>query len=405
MHLYLDNDTTYALSNTTRKLVHIDEVDRGLACNCICPCCKQPMIANKGEKNHHYFSHERKAGTSIDAKKCRIITMHMVAEKIIAENKSVMLPPYYDFEKSRKISFVRVEIEERNDRSDIQPDIVGITDDGKRYLIEIKYTHEIDSKKMKKIFSEDLTCVEIDISNQKMNELETFLLDKSNDRVWINNKYGFDSIVDYYKKRGKDVRVIQKQMCKFKENSFYPLCQRFINEISHKGTNFVICDNIECSYTIAPPTIAPRKETSTQAKDISRIKRETKPITLAATPTFYIPQHEEYPPFKPQKADDECNYRCMPNSSSSLDEYFHNIHMNKVFYEEEGKCYKVLNYFRLKNIIGVVLVMIQGKEKYHAGYVLISKTTSFIHSWSRTYSDEHTATLSLKSRLNHMKVD
>ena len=73
--------------------------------------------------------------------------------------------------------------------------------------------------------------------------------------------------------------------------------------------------------------------------------------------------------------------------------------MNEVFYEEEGKCYKVLNCFRLKNIIGVVLVMIQKKEKYHTGYVLISKTTSFIHCWSKSYYDEHSATLALKGRL------
>ena len=66
MHKYFDNDTTYARSRITERLVHIDEVERGLACNCICPCCEQRMIANKGEKNQHYFSHERKAGTGID---------------------------------------------------------------------------------------------------------------------------------------------------------------------------------------------------------------------------------------------------------------------------------------------------------------------------------------------------
>ena len=73
--------------------------------------------------------------------------------------------------------------------------------------------------------------------------------------------------------------------------------------------------------------------------------------------------------------------------------------MNNVFYEEDGACYKVLNYFRIDNYIGVVLVKILPGKKYRTGYVLISKTASYIHNWSRIYYDEHTATLALKSRL------
>ena len=106
MHLNLDNDTTYALSNITQRLVHISKVDRGKNCDCICPCCKQPMIANKGEKNQHYFSHERKGDNNSNRAKCRTETMHRLAEQIIEENKSVMLPPYYVFEKSRAINLL-----------------------------------------------------------------------------------------------------------------------------------------------------------------------------------------------------------------------------------------------------------------------------------------------------------
>ena len=235
MHNNLDNDTTYALSSVTQKLVHISEVERGLACNCICPNCKQPMIANKGEKNQHYFSHERKGEGIFDRKQCRFATMHWLAEKFIADNKSVMLPPYFNIEKSKRIKFAEVEIEERNDRPDLQPDIVGITDDGKRYYIEIKYTHALDNKKISKIYSDDLTCVEIDISQQRMDNLENFLLNQSDDREWINNKYGFDSIVSYYKNQGIDVRVISVHECRRKGNNTPPVCGHFFNKICHNN--------------------------------------------------------------------------------------------------------------------------------------------------------------------------
>ena len=397
---HINNDTTYALSNITQRLVHISKVDDGKNCDCICPYCKKPMIANKGEKNRHYFSHERKGEKNSNLAKCRTETIHKLAIQIIEEKKSVMLPPYYVFEKYRAINFVRVEIEERNDRSDIQPDITGVTDSGDRYLIEIKYTHGVDSKKKEKIYAEDLTCVEIDISNQRMDDLESFLLNRPDDRVWINNKYGFESIVDYYKKHGKVIRVIPKQKCKSKENFFYPKCERFITEISHRGINYIICNDLtECSYTIHTDPIAPARKQDVHNNDISKNKRELTDETFHVEPPLLRNQQMYNQPFRPKDAWNESNYKCIPDNISSLDEYYNNIHMNNVFYEEEGTSYKVLNYFRSENLIGVVLVRIQDKEKYQAGYVLISKTTSFIHHWSKSYYDEHAATLSLKSRL------
>ncbi|KWU01421.1 hypothetical protein APQ14_06860 [Vibrio toranzoniae] len=45
------------------KLFDVSEVERGRACECICPSCKQLLRANKGdlEKKIHYFSHDPKS--------------------------------------------------------------------------------------------------------------------------------------------------------------------------------------------------------------------------------------------------------------------------------------------------------------------------------------------------------
>lgn len=40
-----------------RVLVHIDSVESGLACGCVCPVCSAPLQARKGQKNIHHFSH------------------------------------------------------------------------------------------------------------------------------------------------------------------------------------------------------------------------------------------------------------------------------------------------------------------------------------------------------------
>ncbi len=48
---------TYAL-NSLGKIVFVDDVAKGLDCECICPCCKEKLMAkNGGTKRIHHFAH------------------------------------------------------------------------------------------------------------------------------------------------------------------------------------------------------------------------------------------------------------------------------------------------------------------------------------------------------------
>lgn len=51
----------YAFSQSLNRLVGVDEVERGLDCNCICPSCGMRLEARQGEINIHHFSHHDKA--------------------------------------------------------------------------------------------------------------------------------------------------------------------------------------------------------------------------------------------------------------------------------------------------------------------------------------------------------
>lgn len=175
---------TYAL-NECGKMVCIDSVERGLDCNCFCPKCKERLIARLGKgKRQPHFAHQKES----NCQGSYMTALHMLAEQIIRDEKAVMAPAYIDIPK-HLFSFKHVEVEQRVDRNDMQPDLVGITEDDKRWAIEIRNTHEVDETKIDKIKASNITCLEIDVRDQTLENLKSFLLESTENRKWINNPY------------------------------------------------------------------------------------------------------------------------------------------------------------------------------------------------------------------------
>jgi hypothetical protein len=175
---------TYAL-NEAGKMVSIDSVEKGLSCKCRCPKCKEFLIAKQGHGvRKPHFAHQ---GDN-NCHGAYMSALHKLAEQIIEEEKAVMAPAYKEM-KAQKLSFVETEVERRVDRNDVQPDVVGVTDDGLRWHIEIHYTSEVDESKKAKLLESSLTCLEIDVRKQKLDEdqLKSFLLNSIEERKWIYN--------------------------------------------------------------------------------------------------------------------------------------------------------------------------------------------------------------------------
>ena len=162
-----DPKLTYALKSGI--LVHIDSVESGNACNCICPKCQKSLCAKKKRKLDGHQSHFAHSKDS-DCHGYYMTTLHLLAEQIIQEEKAVMAPAYKEI-KEQRLSFKKIEVEQRNERKDLQPDVVGETDDGLRWFIEIRNTHEVDEVKKKKLIESNITCLEIDVRGQFLENL------------------------------------------------------------------------------------------------------------------------------------------------------------------------------------------------------------------------------------------
>lgn len=186
-----DHELIHALS-ASGKMVYIEDIPeekRGLKCGCICSKCKSPLIAKLGHDVPHgkrpHFAHPK----DVECQGAAMSALHMLAEEILAEEKAVRVPGYKRIP-AKTISFTEVETEQRNDRPDLQPDIVGITEDGMRWHIEIRNTSEVKDPKLVKIIRTGITCLEIDVRGHELDRkepLKDFLVKSSDDRKWLNN--------------------------------------------------------------------------------------------------------------------------------------------------------------------------------------------------------------------------
>lgn len=208
---YNEPPLTYALDSYD-KMVHIGSVKRGLDCCCRCPKCNEYLEAKLGYGGHQaHFSHQKDS----DCHGSYMSALHKLAEQIIEKEKAVMVPTYKEIEK-QKLEFEKVEVEQRVERKDLQPDIVGVTSDGLRWFIEIRNTHEVDEAKRAKLIDSNITCLEIDVREQTLENLKSFLLESTESREWINNPCYDAKIVDIKHKKIEKVTEFLRRIPQIK---------------------------------------------------------------------------------------------------------------------------------------------------------------------------------------------
>lgn len=158
-------------------IVHVNDVENGLSCSCICPACETPLIAFNNPKNirANHFRHKR----IINCQNAYETALHYLAKQIISEIKIVIVPDvkYKQSkmaclqnqggaierqEKKRVLMFSKVEVEKGE--VNFRPDLKCYIDE-KVLLVEIAVTHFVDQEKKKKIEEAGIPLLEIDLSN------------------------------------------------------------------------------------------------------------------------------------------------------------------------------------------------------------------------------------------------
>lgn len=211
------------------QLVEVSQVDRGLECGCVCPSCKHPLVARKGEKTIHHFAHYKSA----ECVGALETSLHLAAKDILDRHKKLRIPAVVTsigvgygeaiyLHSEQTLHFDNVFLEKRLD--EIIPDII-IEIKGKPLLIEIAVTHFIDETKRKKIEQLNVSTLEIDLSKLDrqitLEELEKTLIDRIENKKWIYNTKK-QSFYNDIKKHGKEFTVVHRGLASHIDNCPLP---------------------------------------------------------------------------------------------------------------------------------------------------------------------------------------
>ena len=182
-------------------LITIENAMRGLACNCTCACCGEPVVARKGLiREHHFSHHSNKESCFIQ----RESLLHLYAKEVIRNQLGLQLPPLPDSwpgseDKTSWWDFERVD--EEVPQQGFQPDLVAYLKDGSQLFIEVAVTSFIGEEKGAELLVATTSSIaEVELTTEKKSGekvVEVLILDEFMDvKGWkvLGNRLSQDKV-------------------------------------------------------------------------------------------------------------------------------------------------------------------------------------------------------------------
>ncbi len=177
------------------NLVSIYDVARGLACECICPSCRRPMVARtKDDIRVAHFAHYGTSDSTCTS--AGETALHMFAKQVLNERLEIALPELVeevDFEREPVVSARRVRFDEailETRIGHVIPDVILIAR-GRRLIVEFRVTHQCGPEKIALIQGLNIGAIEIDLSDlygTRLRDLAPAILFRAG-RKWLHNPH------------------------------------------------------------------------------------------------------------------------------------------------------------------------------------------------------------------------
>lgn len=182
------------------RMRSVDEVARGLACECVCPTCRDRVLARQGEIREWHFAHA--SGT--DCERAAEGALHRAAKQVLLESGGMTVPPTRvvanatlpdgrtgtgeAFRPEMWVDFQSVETEQTTGA--VRPDIVAGL--GRTILfVEIAVTHFVDDNKKAALAELMVPTIEIDLAGFEREKwswelLIDALVESATHKTWVH---------------------------------------------------------------------------------------------------------------------------------------------------------------------------------------------------------------------------
>jgi hypothetical protein len=179
-------------------LAHIDKVDNGKACQCVCLACNEALIARQGDVRGHSFAHQ--SGT--ECKDALEAMLHGVAMALIERRGRFVTPalrvdafvsgPHGRIADFRQLAATQVSVDAvaLDKRSPWSRPCIVATIKGRELLIHIAVHHPAGDHKRQRLAELQQAAVEIDMSGhfpRSVTELAGILFSADKRKSWLFN--------------------------------------------------------------------------------------------------------------------------------------------------------------------------------------------------------------------------
>lgn len=182
------------------RICSVEEVARGLACECICPSCGASVVARQGAIREWHFAHVAES----DCEGGMETALHLAAKQLLLESGGLNIPEIRvqrevrlpdgrvgkgeAYRHERWVNFLTVEAEKTV--GTIRPDIVAVV--GHEMLfVEIAVTHFVDAKKRSILETYGVPTIEIDLASYQgdhwnWESLRDYVIENTQLKHWVH---------------------------------------------------------------------------------------------------------------------------------------------------------------------------------------------------------------------------
>jgi hypothetical protein len=150
--------------NSALLVVSIDNVENGLACECVCIICRGPLMAKQGqEKAHHFSHHHQQHNKSSSCSWSYETELHLIAKEVIRDSLFLAVPLGNNNGQIMALNFDLVEPELPHDNSNRRPDLTAQYG-GETVYIEIAVTNPCKEEKRADFRRHNLNVIEVNLA-------------------------------------------------------------------------------------------------------------------------------------------------------------------------------------------------------------------------------------------------